>query len=569
MASRIELGLNKATEKSVYLDPDTRSMHMQVIGDSGSGKSKLLEHMIRQDIKKGHGLCLIDPHGTLYDRIVNWCAINGISRFRKIHLFQPTLEDWTFGFNPLEFGTQNRKDVDTCIDAVGDVFAQVWREDPSRTPLLKKCLRLTFFALKKKSLTLIEARDVTSVADVSGIRAYVTANLDDPTFEREWEDMNALDKRRFFETFGSTNNRIFEFVSSEVVKHIIGQQKNILDFRKIMDAGEIVLVDLSSRGLAFSERNSTLIGALLVNDLLLKAKSRPEGSRPFYLYIDECYRYLTRDIRSILFETRKFGLHLILAHHDLSELRDAGEAIYGAVKGGAQTKVVFRLGAEGDAEEYARQIFAGELDLEKPKKSFVSHQVVDHEKIWFQNWSQSETDTTTWVDSQGAGDHESTLYDPDDEELSTTHGSSSQASSQIGGSHSSSSSVGASEGLKPVIEKFYTTPYSLEELRYLGAAYIMNQQQRNAIFKPPAGKSKRILVPTVNDFPSNKRLEKLVTDFKEKAFQLSEFATQTEQVQEEISERQTRLLREANEPIELDEPESWKGTPIKRPDRLS
>ena len=95
----------------------------------------------------------------------------------------------------------------------------------------------------------------------------------------------------------------------------------------------------------------------------------------------------------------------------------------------------------------------------------------------------------------------------------------------------------------------------------------MNQQQRNAISKLPAGKSKRIVVPTVNDFPQNKKLEKLVTDFKEKAFQSSEFATQTERVQLEISERQSRLLREATEPIKLDEPESWKGAPIKRPNR--
>ena len=186
--------------------------------------------------------------------------------------------------------------------------------------------------------------------------------------------------------------------------------------------------------------------------------------------------------------------------------------------------------------------------------------------IWFRNWSESETDTTTYAETHAEGTHESAVYDPDDdEELSITRGGSSQASSQIGGSHSSSSSVGASEGLKPVIKQFYTTAYSLEELRYLGAAYIMNQQQRNAIFKPPAGKSRRILVPTVNDFPPNKRLERLVTDFKNQAFQLSEFATQTEQVQLEISERQRRLLREASEPIKLDEPESWKGTPTKRP----
>ena len=377
---------------------------MHVIGASGTGKSKFLEHIIRQDIKAGNGLCLLDPHGTLYDKLVNWLAINDFDDFLTIHLFEPTADGWSFGFNPLNYGTAERKEIDYAIDAVTRVFAQVWGgEDQQRTPLLKRCLKLTLFALAKHNLTLLEAREITSSSDTTGLRQLLTADLGDEVFEREWEDMNALNQRLFNEYFSSTNNRFFDFLSAQIITHTIGQQKRVLDVGGIMERGEILLVDLSSRGTQFTEGDSNLIGALLVNDFLLKAQSRPEGSRPFYLYIDECYRYLTDDIRAILFETRKFGLHLVLAHQDLSQLGPPDSEMHNAVMGGAQTKIVFRLGSMRDTQRIAEEF---EVDLQEAKRKFKTYQTTGTRIVELGSRSVSEGVSTTeaWSETKGTSD---------------------------------------------------------------------------------------------------------------------------------------------------------------------
>ncbi len=180
----------------VHISEDVRSTHMQIVGASKTGKSKLLEHMIREDIKDGKGLCLIDPHGNLYDKIVDWCALNGIDEYQNIHLFEPTAKGWAFGFNPLHYGTTDREEVDFSIDSVLRVFTQVWGgEDYQKTPLLQRCLRLALFAVHRNNATLIEARDMTSSSDMTGLRRLFTANLGDDVFDREWEYMNALRPR--------------------------------------------------------------------------------------------------------------------------------------------------------------------------------------------------------------------------------------------------------------------------------------------------------------------------------------------------------------------------------------
>ncbi len=102
----------------VHIPEKMRATHMHVVGASNTGKSKLLEHMIREDIKDGKGVCLIDPHGNLYDKIVDWYALNGTDEYRTIHLFEPTADGWSFGFNPLHYDTTNRSEIDFAIDAV-------------------------------------------------------------------------------------------------------------------------------------------------------------------------------------------------------------------------------------------------------------------------------------------------------------------------------------------------------------------------------------------------------------------------------------------------------------------
>ena len=122
----------------VYLDPKTRSTHMHIIGGTGRGKSKLMEHMIREDILNGHGLCLIDPHGQLYDDLVTWCEAIGILKARKILLFEPTEKNWSFAFNPLK---ATSSELSYHVDSLAKAIAKVWgSEDTDQTPLFERCI---------------------------------------------------------------------------------------------------------------------------------------------------------------------------------------------------------------------------------------------------------------------------------------------------------------------------------------------------------------------------------------------------------------------------------------------
>ena len=206
MAKAISLGRDFDGVEHI-LTPEARSTHLHVVGASGKGKSRFLEHMIRQDIRHGHGVCVIDPHGALVTGISKWCARLNLNERRKIHLVDPNDLGWTTGFDPLrcEDPAYLAKTVDMAVNAC----AQVWGgEDTNKTPLLKKCLRAVFYALAAGGHTLGDAFALTSVNDPDGFRARVTNSLGDEVFQAVWDDLNRMSPRDRAEAFASTNNRI-------------------------------------------------------------------------------------------------------------------------------------------------------------------------------------------------------------------------------------------------------------------------------------------------------------------------------------------------------------------------
>ncbi|MEO7998752.1 MAG: type IV secretion system DNA-binding domain-containing protein [Gemmatimonadaceae bacterium] len=554
MTNDVVLGTKKGTTTAVTLDRRSRSTHLHVVGASNSGKSNLLEHMIRQDIKAGRGLCLIDPHGTLYGRLVSWCALNEINTWRKIHLFEPSATQWAFGFNPIQFGS-DRRTMDFSVDAVVNVFAQVWGSaDMNQTPLLKRCLKLTLYALASNNLTLLEARDFTASGDIEGLRRKLTGALGDAVLQGEWDELNALPERRFSEVFFSTNNRMFSFLASEVVSTMVGQQQHVLDVGSLMANSETMLVDLSSGTQAFSRENAQLVGSLLVNDLLLKARSRPVGAKPFYLYIDECYRYLNDDIEDILFEMRKFGLHLVLAHQDLSQLRRRGESLYSAVMGGAQTKVVFRVGGMEDATTLATDLTAGAVNYEEAKKSFISYQTTGHSVTWLENEAQnrSSTSSTQINDVEGGGETTAESSpedgDADDVRRTTTSSTNASRSTVTANSDTVADTRGRSQALQPDIVATNQQGYALPEIIHREAGKLTKQAIGEAVVKTPGGESVSVIVPRIRDLGNSEEMQEMIAAFKETVLSESTFTSPITQARQEIAVRQRRIRGEEVSP---------------------
>jgi hypothetical protein len=554
---------------------------MEILGSSGEGKSKFMEHMIRRDIINNNGLCLIDPHGYLYNDLVRWCETKRFLdperlKLKKIILFDPSTDGWTFGFNPLKPATA---DISFHVDAMVKAVSKVWGgEDPAKTPLLKRCLRVLFHLLAETDSTLYEAQHLINPAD-EAIRTYLAKDLKDPIIKQQWDYFNQLNPRQFYEDFGSTINRMMEFLSSPIIRSIIGQQDQTIEFRDIMDDGWMLLVNLSS-GAKISDDNARLLGTLIVNELFMKAKARPEGSRPFYLYIDECARFINEDIGRILDEGRKFGLHLILAHQHLAQLKKAGEEVYQAVMTDAKTKVIFGGLNTEDARVMAEQVFLGELNLEDPKNILNRPVVVGYAKEWLENFSFGRSYGESHSEAKQRGEGSTTggsagqmfipqglleadlLVSSSTVELNTSSSLKTEAEAKtLSEAHSETS--GRSEALMPILEERITAVKDLSEKIYEAMAILVNQPRQRAVVKLPKKKTKIITTPTIEPgFANDKRVQR----FKEQCYNDAEFAHDQKEIVRQIKKRTARLQAEARKyqeelrkAREKKDPETFRG----------
>ena len=554
----------------VVIPESIRSTHMQIIGASGEGKSKFMEYMIRKDIVYDRGLCLIDPHGYLFNDIVKWMTDKGMldREFpKKLILIDPSNDKWTFGFNPLK--CSDGVEISYHVDAMVKATAKVWGgEDTDKTPLMKRVLRILFHALAENNLSLLEAGLMLNPNN-RRVREYIASKVHDWIIKEQWEYFNELKGKQFYEECGSAINRILEFLASNDIRNIIGQIENTLDFKTIMDEGYILLVNLSTSH-KISDDNARLLGTLIVNDLFLKARSRKPKSKPFYLYIDECARFINEDIGRILDEGRKFGLHLILAHQHLAQLRKAGEDIYSAVMTDAKTKVIFGGLSAEDARVLAEQVFLGEIDYKESKYERLT--VVGHTTRWMKSYSTGRSVTTGVTTSSGrssveasgvhrnesAGDKEGMSRDANGNII---HNSGSDASQGLGrdemhsdalnemesdmDSNTDTNTEAMSETLIPILGSEPGAMFSLEEQLDKQMALMVNQPQRQAILKLP---KRRTIVLRTPDVKGAYATDDEIIEFKEKCFKskLAAFCQPKTKVEAGIVERHRNLIALAN-----------------------
>ena len=293
----------------------------------------------------------------------------------------------------------------------------------------------------------------------------------------------------------------------------------------------------------------------------MACRSRPEGSRPFYLYIDECARFVNEDIARILDEARKFGLHLILAHQHLGQLKKAGEDIYHSIMTDAKTKVIFGGLSAQDTRILAEQIFLGELDLEEPKHVLDKPTVIRYIETWLENYSQGKTNTvttsTTKTEQYGSssGSSRTQTMTPeegilwDSEELSSTAYGSNEGESFSWGesegesfSEGESESFGRSQSLKPVLANLPSSVYSLDEQFHKAMSTMVNQPTQYAIIKLPKKETRFVKTPTIH---SEFALPEDISDFKANCYKTAEFAQEKSQAEQLIRKRMEALEKAA------------------------
>jgi hypothetical protein len=405
----------------VLLSERARLEHAHVIGTTGGGKSRALELCIRQDIQQGRGVCVIDPHGnhpeSLYASLLGWLDHHGYTRGganeRTIHLIDPNAPTHTVGFNPLALPTP-KTDVAVVAKAALQAFERVWGdEDTQQKPTLRRVLLTTFIVLAELGLTLAEADLLYDPDDEQGIRAWALGAVKHPFAKGQLKRLHRLagdrQLRQSFEleVLGPIN-RLTEFLSSEPMRAIVGQKARAIDLCTALDDGHIILANISGGDLV-DEDAADMLGRLLTRYLLFHTKRRRNLNRSCFVYLDECYRYLSGDVPTLLAEARKYKVGLVLGHQFLSQFGKPDDPLLAAVRNCTNLKAVFRLRDNKDAEDLAEM--AVPLDLEMPVQTLIKPTVVGHRIRRFESESVSDqhsvTDTETDTEAQSLGVTES------------------------------------------------------------------------------------------------------------------------------------------------------------------
>jgi len=339
----------RGEEKEVgFATRSDRRRHSYIIGQTGTGKTSLLREMIRQDIERGEGVGVVDPHGDL---IEDTLANIPKERIEDVVLFEPSDTERPVGLNMLEYETLEQKDF-----AVQEMIAIFHKLFPPEIigPMFEHYMRNAMLALmadKENPGTLVE---IPRIFTDDNFMESKLANVTDPLVKnfwlKEWKQTTGATKS---DMLGYVVSKVGRFVENEMMRNIIGQDHSGFDLSKIMDSGKIFLANLSKG--STGEVNSSLLGLILVSKMQMAAMRRgkvPQDKRKdFYLYIDEFQNFTTDSIVSILSEARKYRLNLILAHQYIPQLTPE---IRDAVLGNVGTIMSFRIGAE-DAEFLEKQ----------------------------------------------------------------------------------------------------------------------------------------------------------------------------------------------------------------------
>lgn len=525
------------TGRPCFLRPEHRRTHMHVIGASNTGKSYFLENMIREDIKAGAGVCVIDPHGELHDRLVDWLSGSGYGNRRQVHIIDPHDARFTVGFNPLCAG-----DADPTMRVLVMVNAltkALGLTDEQSKVRLQKCLFLVLYALAVRRESVLEAPRFSHLSQLDEARQDVEALPSDKVREA-WNEFHSYPPRQFLEYMESVNTRFLPFITSPVLSAIMGQTENVLDLKRCMEERHVVLVNLAGRD-KFLPQTGQAIAAMLCADLYVSALSRSveeAKQNPFYCYVDECARFLTDDVVYALDETRKFGLHYVLAHQRWNQLTKYGEDFAHGIMEGAQAKVVFRIAGEETAQMLGDHLFRAVYNDELRKTHQTSPVVVGHRRAWFENESTTMTDIDETVESEGgASTSGSSEYLPDEGEGDGHTESQSETCSWSRTRRMSSTEAhtrGRSEGLVPIIEE-RGNPLSLEEQRHRGIQRLRGLRDREAlVFLPGEGAPFPVCsldIKTPRIFPSMR------SQYVQRFAEDSDFTHETSAVLAQIEER--------------------------------
>jgi type IV secretory pathway TraG/TraD family ATPase VirD4 len=325
-----------------------RRTHMYLIGKTGMGKSTLMKNLIIQDLQKGNGLALLDPHGDLVEDILDFISKE---RVTDVIYIDPSDTKNPIGFNVLE-GVSTPEGRHLIASEQVSVFRKLW--DDFWGPRTEYILRNSILALLEYPRTTL--LDLPRILIDDNFRKTVLLYVRDQQVKEFWLKEFAKYPVRFrTEAIAPIQNKAGAFLGSPFIRNIVGQKKNTFNMREVMDSGKVLIVNLSKGRIG--EDTSMLLGSLLITKIELAALSRAdipeEKRRDYYLYIDEFHTFTTMSIADMMPEMRKHRLSIILANQYLEQI---DKKFVAAIFGNAGTVISFRVGAR-DAEYLEKEFY--------------------------------------------------------------------------------------------------------------------------------------------------------------------------------------------------------------------
>jgi hypothetical protein len=437
----LDLGFNPRSQGRLTLTREARGKHLYCVGATGTGKSKFLEYLIRQDIlawpTSRCGLIVFDPHGAMFDSLMQWIAASGL-RHLPIIPIDLRRRDSIVSYNVLRRRTVGQPSV--IVGGLARAIVHAWGQgNMDNTPLLAKWLTVLLGALYEQGHTLLDAMHLLHNPD---LRRAMTADLKDPVARTIWGMADHLRPAEFNEQLSSTINRLMRFLSNPTMQAMLCQAGPSLDLGEAIENGSIILVSLATAGGQVDDEDARTFGSMLLSDLWTAAKCRGKkdegagGVKPFYGFIDEFQEFLTPTMAATLDQARGFGIHLTMAQQFPSQLigrGDIGRLVYDSVMANTRSKVCFQLDHPEDLPTLAMWLGRNQINLDEVKHQHYSTKVMDHELRYLPTYGSSTTIGENSSCSQGTG-------------ISRSNGGSSGYSHGISHSESETHGTGSNSG---------------------------------------------------------------------------------------------------------------------------
>ncbi|MFH1608560.1 MAG: TraM recognition domain-containing protein, partial [Patescibacteria group bacterium] len=341
----ILLGVNsyRGRDTEIYMSREDRMRHMYVIGQTGTGKTTILKNMIAQDIKNGDGCCFIDPHGSDVQEILSYVPKE---RIDDVVYFDPAYTARPMGLNMLEYDPKYPEQKTFVVNELMGIFDKLFDMKVGGGAMFEQYFKNSAFLVMEHPESGSTLLEISRVLADKEFRDMKLSHCKNPIIKQFWVAAEQTTGDQGLANFVPYITSKFDnFISNDIMRPVVMQEKSAFNFRKIMDEKKILLVNLSKGRLG--DRNANLIGLVLVGKIQMAALSRVDmfgkPMNDFYLYIDEFQNVTTDSIASILSEARKYRLSLTVAHQYISQLE---ENIKNAVFGNVGSMAVYRVSSE-------------------------------------------------------------------------------------------------------------------------------------------------------------------------------------------------------------------------------